>query len=217
MDRARTWHATIAVLVVAALAVQLVICIRAPANPPGHAVGYLAGAPFLTRLIRTVSFFTILSNILSAVVSGQLARTPARDGRVWRIVRLDAVFGIAVTGIVYSTVLARTHEPKGWEQVSTNAVFHYVVPILMVLGWLLFGPRPRITGSVIAWSLLWPLVWFAYALVHGAVSKWYPYPFVDVASQGYARVLINAVVVTVVFGVVAVIFAVGDRKLRPRP
>jgi uncharacterized membrane protein len=184
---ARGWHGLTAVLVLAGLVVQCVIAIRVAGSPPAHAVGTLAGAALPVRLLRVFSFFTIQSNVLVGLTSAQLALRPDRDGRVWRVLRLDGLVGIAVTGIVYSTVLARIHEPKGWEQVSTNFVFHYAVPVLAVLGWLLFGPRPRIDARVVAWSLVWPLAWFAYTLVHGRVSKWYPYPFVDAATHGYAR------------------------------
>jgi uncharacterized membrane protein len=214
---ARLWAGVIAALVLVGLVIQVIVAVRAPGTPLSHGVGQLAGAPTGTRLIRVVSFFTIQSNILSGLVSAQLARNPDRDGRLWRVVRLAALFGITVTGIVYSTVLAKVHEPKGWEQVSTNTVFHYIVPIMMVLGWLRFGPRPRITGRVIAWSLAWPLLYFGYSLAHGAASKWYPYPFLDVSTHGYARVGVNAVVVVVVFGVVGALFALGDRRLAPAP
>jgi hypothetical protein len=61
------------------------------------------------------------------------------------------------------------------------------------------------------------VVWFAYTLVHGAASGWYPYPFVDVATQGYGRVLLNAVAVTAVFAVVGVLFAWLDRRLPAQP
>jgi uncharacterized membrane protein len=214
---ARTWHLTIAALVAAAFVIQLVIAARVAATPPAHAVGTLAGAPLAQRLLRVVSFFTIQSNLVSAVGSAQLARNPARDGAAWRAVRLAALFGITVTGIVYATVLARIHEPHGWEETSSNVVFHYHVPIMMVAGWALFGPRPRITARVVAWALAWPVAYFGYILLLGASSGWYPYPFVDVAGQGYGRVLVNAVLVTLVFGAVGSLYAWGDRRLPRAP
>lgn len=223
----RAWNAAIAVVVVAALAVQCVIAVKAPGLPRAHAVGTLAGAPVGTRLIRVISFFTIQSNILAAVSSARLAMRgrvgthaeDAVDGFWWRVVRLNALVGITVTGIVYATVLARVHEPKGWEQVSTNAVFHYVAPIAIVLGWLAFGPRRQISRSVVAAALAWPVLWFAYTLAHGAVSRWYPYPFVDVAGHGYGRVIVNALLVTAVLAAAMGAFAWGDRRLplRRRP
>lgn len=213
----RGWHAVIAVLVVSALVVQIWVAVDAPALPTGHAVGTLAGASLPWRIGRVLSFFTIQSNILSAVVSAQLARRPDRDGPVWRIARLCALFGITVTGVVYSTVLAKVHEPHGWRETSSNLVFHYVVPIMMVLGWLLFGPRPRITGRLILRALIWPVSYLGYALVVGAVSGWYPYPFLDVTTHGYGRVIVNAIGVTAVFAAVASLYRLGDRMLPQAP
>jgi hypothetical protein len=214
---ARAWHGVIAILVVLAIAIQVWVAIDAPAQPAGHAVGTLAGVAVPWRILRVFSFFTVQSNIVSGVVSWQLARRPGRDGPVWRVARLDALFGITVTGVVYSTVLAKIHEPHGWRETSSNLVVHYAVPILMVLGWLLFGPRPRITGRLVCTALIWPVAYFGYALIVGAVSKWYPYPFVDAATHGYGRVLLNAVAVTAVFAVVASLFWLGDRRLRAAP
>jgi hypothetical protein len=214
---ARAWHALTALLVLAALVIQVKIAIDAPGLPPGHAVGTLAGTVAEGRLVRVASFFTIQSNILVGVATAQLARRPDRDGALWRVFRVAGLVGITVTGIVYSTVLARIHEPRGWEQTSTNAVFHYVVPLLAVIGWLLYGPRPRIARATVLWSLAWPVLWFGYTLSHGEISGWYPYPFVSVADQGYGRVLLNALVVTALLGAVAAAFALGDARLRPAP
>jgi uncharacterized membrane protein len=180
-------------------------------------VGTLAGTIGVGRIVRMLSFFTIQSNILSGVVSLQLSQFPDRDGRMWRVARLAGLVGITVTGVVYSTVLARIHEPTGWEQVSTNIVFHYAVPIMMVIGWFAFGPRPRIDMHALRWSLAWPIVWFIYTLAHGASTHWYPYPFMDVASDGYARVLLNALLVTLVLGAVALAYREGDRRLPAAP
>jgi hypothetical protein len=205
----------VAVLVALAGLVQVWIAIRVSATPPGHAVGTLRGAPTPTRVVRVLSFFTIQSNLLSGVTSAQLARNLSRDGRVWRAVRLAALFGITVTGIVYGTVLAKIHEPHGWQETSTNTVFHYIVPIMMVVGWMMFGPRRRIEGRTIALAMLWPVAWFAYILIYGRITKWYPYPFVDVTTHGYGRVVINAILVVAVLLVVTSLYWFGDRRLRP--
>jgi hypothetical protein len=53
--------------------------------------------------------------------------------------------------------------------------------------------------------------------VRGAIWKWYPYPFLDVRTHGYARVAVNALLVTAVLGGVAALFALGDRHLPPAP
>lgn len=150
-------------------------------------------------------------------MSAQLAIRPDRDGRAWRALRLAALVGITVTGIVYSTVLAAVHEPSGTAETAMNVVVHYIVPIMMLLGWLVFGSRPRIDRVTVLRSLLFPVLWLGLALVRGAIWQWYPYPFVDVTSRGYALVALNALLVTVVLGVVAASFAVGDARLPAAP
>jgi len=199
--------------VAAAILVQVWIAIRVSGTPKAHAVGTLAGTPMANRVLRVLSFFTIQSNVLSGFTAARLARNPNRDGLICRPTRLAALFGITVTGIVYSTVLAKIHEPHGWQETSTNTVFHYIVPIMMVVGWLLFGPRPRIDRRTIALALPWPAVWVSYILAYGAITKWYPYPFLDVITHGYGRVIANAAAVVAVLFVVTTVYWLGDQRL----
>ena len=87
-------------------------------------------------------------------------------------------------------VLAPLHDPQGLDA-WTNAGEHYVSPVMTVLGWLLFGPRPRITGGAVGRALLWPVAWIAWILAQGTVTDWYPYDFMDVAALGYAVLISN--------------------------
>ncbi|TAM90997.1 MAG: hypothetical protein EPN43_04945 [Jatrophihabitans sp.] len=206
---ARGWYAALALLVLAAFVLQLKIALDVPGLPPRSDVGTLAGASAAGRVVRVLSFFTIQSNLLCVLAAVRLAWRPGRPSFAWSLVHLDALLGITVTGIVYSTVLARVHEPRGWAETATNAVFHYAAPIAMVLGWLVFGPRPRLTARLLATALVWPLAWFGYTLLRGAIWGWYPYPFVSVPAHGYGVVVLNALAVTAVLALVAVLFGWG--------
>jgi hypothetical protein len=84
---------------------------------------------------------------------------------------------------------------------------------MMVAGWLLFGPRPRIERQTILRALLWPVAWTGYILVYGRITKWYPYPFVDVSTHGYGRVIINSLAVVVLLFVVTSVYWLGDHRL----
>ena len=214
---ARGWHATIAVLVAVAMVLQIIVAVRVPGTPHEVTTGVLRGSSLAGRIIRVLSFFTIQSNLLSGVVSAQLAARPDRDGPAWRPLRLAALVGITVTGIVYSTVLAAIHQPNGAAQIAINTIVHYVVPVMMVLGWLAFGPRPRVDRTSVLWSLLFPALWLGYTLVRGAIWHWYPYPFLDVTTHGYPRVILNAALVTDVLAAVAALFAVLDSRLPSGP
>ena len=66
-------------------------------------------------MIQTLSYFTIQSNILVLVAAATVVVDPARDGRFWRILRLDALLGITITGLVFDLVLfiRYVHPPAG--------------------------------------------------------------------------------------------------------
>jgi hypothetical protein len=62
-----------------------------------------------------------------------------------------------------------------------------------------------------------PLTWGAYTLVHGAISGWYPYPFVDLGELGYGGVLLSYVGVFALFLACGGLALVADRQLSPAP
>jgi hypothetical protein len=211
------WHLVIALNVVAALIIQVVLILTGGPDPnTGETV---ATVGVVTRMVQTLSFFTIQSNILVLVVALTLVADPFRDGRFWRILRLDALLGITITGLVFDLVLIRYVDPTGWQLVATIG-FHYIAPWATLLGWLLFGPRPRIDRSTIAWAFVWPVAWIAYTFVRGALVDWYPYPFLDVSTVGYpaalrtvAAVLLVSVVLVLVLARIDRMRTVGERHL----
>ena len=203
----RAWHAVLVLVVAAALVIQITLSVT----------GGGAGEPPLgTRLIRLASFFTIQSNVLVLVTAVAVVLRPDTDGPRWRVLRLDAVLGITITGIVYATVLAGLNNPQGWGALS-NAGFHYVAPWWALAGWLLFGPRPRIDRRTLSWAVLWPVLWIGWTLLHGAVTDWYPYPFTDVVELGYPAVLRNLAVILLITVALATLLRALDRRLRPAP
>ncbi|MGN9909071.1 Pr6Pr family membrane protein [Phytohabitans sp. LJ34] len=196
----RLWHAVLFAVVAAAFVAQLVLVLRGGADV--NAAEGEAPAGTGTRVVNLLSFFTIQSNLLVLAAAATLAANPLRDGRWWRVLRLDGLLGITITGIVYATVLAGQVSHEGLA-LWLNAAFHYFCPLWTVAGWLLFGPRPRVTWRVVGWAFAWPAAWVAYTLVRGAATDWYPYPFLDVTDLGYAVALRN------VAGVLAIALAVA--------
>ncbi|MGI8646391.1 MAG: Pr6Pr family membrane protein [Nocardioides sp.] len=208
---ARRWHALTAIVAVVALVLQFVLIIF---GEPVLAEAATAGLP--TRLGRFVSYFTIQSNALVAYAAITLARDPGRDGSVWRVLRAAGVAGITITGIVHFFLLRPLLDLDGLNYVC-DKLLHMVVPVLAVVGWLAFGPRPRITLREVGWALLWPVVWLAWALAVGSLSGWFPYPFLDFDEEGLASVLVVSVGITALFFAVFGVIAFADRRLAPRP
>lgn len=202
------WNGLIALVIVVSLVIQLVLILTGAPDPnTGETVASVGVA---TRMVQTLSFFTIQSNLLALIVAVTLVIDPGRDGRVWRVLRLDALLGIVVTGLVFDLILIHYVHPSGWQLVATIG-FHYIAPWATLLGWLAFGPRPRIDTATIGWAFLWPLAWIAYTFIRGEFVHWYPYPFLDVDQLGFWNALRNAGWVLVVAIVLTAIFKTLDR------
>jgi hypothetical protein len=200
---ARAWFAVNAVVVVVALAIQIPITAAATEG--------VFDTP-AARVANLFTFFTILSNILVAAVCLVLAARPGHRSPLFAVVWLDGLLAIAVTGIVYNTVLIGLYELRGAELVA-DRLFHMASPALFVLGWLLFGPRGLVTARTVALSLLYPLLWLAFTLVRGAIISWYPYPFLQVPELGYGRVTLNSLLITSLFLALAAAVVGMDRIL----
>ena len=116
----------------------------------------------LERLLDWSTYFTILSNIVVAVVLTTLTVRPAlftrddRTGTLWRTLRLDSVLMIVITGLVYNLLLAEGGK-TGADAVS-NTLLHWVVPLLTLVLWILVGPRGLISLRVIGLALVLPLL-----------------------------------------------------------
>ncbi|MET0231728.1 MAG: Pr6Pr family membrane protein [Rhodanobacteraceae bacterium] len=199
MTASRLWHAVLAALVLATVVAQLVLLVQGGVDVNSAD----AARPALAeRFVRFFSFFTVESNLFVLATSIALVVDPERDGALFRIVRLDALLGIAITWIVFALVLSKIVHVEGlaaW----INFGFHDASPVLALVGWLLFGPRPRIDARTIALAFVWPIAWIVYTLIRGALVAWYPYPFLDAAALGYPKVLANVAIVIVLALVLA--------------
>ncbi|SEQ57096.1 Pr6Pr family membrane protein [Microlunatus flavus] len=207
-------HAAVALVVLVSLVVQLALLLFGGTDT--NTGDSLAGVPLSRRLGDFVSYFTIQSNLFVLAISLTLALDPERDGPVWRVLRLDALLGISITGLVYWALLAPLVDLSGWGLVA-GLGFHLVSPVGTVVVWFLVGPRPRITWSTVAWAFAWPVAWVVYTFVRGAVIGWYPYPFLDVTEVGYATALLAVGGVLVLGVLLLLLFRWLDGRLRPAP
>jgi hypothetical protein len=143
--------------------------------------------------IKFFSFFTILTNVLAAValLLPLIAPHSAAGRFLTRPNVRTAITGyIIIVGVVYYLLLSGLSQRQGW-QMFFEYMLHYVTPPLFVIDWLAFVGKRDVDSRVVLGSLWYPLVYLVWTLLHGAVTGWYPYPFVDVAELGYPRALIN--------------------------
>ena len=203
----RVWHLVTFAAALFALVFQLVLILR------GDRVLDEADAPGTPEAVRRYFFyFTIQSNIAVAWATYLLARGRESDTRFFRVLRLDAVLSIAVTGVVHWFLLRPILDLEGASYLA-DKLLHVVVPLLAVIGWLVFGPRGLVSHADIRPALIWPIGYLLVILATGTIFDWYPYPFIDVAEHGLGVVLLNALGITALFLALAYGFVWADRKL----
>lgn len=161
-----------------------------------------------------VAFFTTQSNIIVVAYFALVVFHMVRSSRVAAIaprLRGGVTLWIIVTGLISHVLLSNLANPIPGLFVSDPAtaltnqslfLLHYVVPVMVVIDWLAFGPH-----GVVRWrDGLW---WLAYPVAYGAISiaraAWfptvadrYPYPFLDPSSGGWQGVAAAMVPVVVI-------------------
>ena len=151
-------------------------------------------ASLLGGLVSFFSYFTVLTNTLVATVL-TCAVTPRESAaRRWFLqpwVSSGVTVSIVVVGLAYSLLLRHLWHPEGWQFVA-DELLHDVMPLVFLGYWWFCVPK----GTLRLWHLpvwlIYPLVYFAYALLRGNLLGAYAYPFIDVAVLGYPQVFINA-------------------------
>ncbi|MFD8210008.1 Pr6Pr family membrane protein [Streptomyces sp. NPDC059695] len=182
-------------------------------------------------VLVVLSFFTVWSNILVAVVLGLGAvRAWTRRPPLPALWTGGALLCIAVVGLVFHLVL--DNEASEFNQAAeiarltgpravANQLLHTVTPIGTALDFLLLTAPGALRWRHAAQWLAAPGAYLAFALVRGAVLSSdaptrYTYPFLDVTVHGYTGVLTNAVVLGAAFYVLGLAI-VGLDRIRPAP
>ncbi|WP_341976571.1 Pr6Pr family membrane protein [Microbacterium sp. LTA6] len=193
------------------------------------------GGHLLTVGTNFLSFFTIESNLLAAIVlaiGGIWAlrhRGDTDSEPQWFAVLLVCVSTyMIVTGIVYNLLLRNVELPQGVTVVWANEVLHVVIP-LFLLADVLFAPRRRMVGwSTVLVAAIYPIVWVVYTLVRANLIVapatgevwWYPYPFLNPHSVPGGYLGVSGYVVGIAAAIIAVacfVVWVGRRRDRRNP
>lgn len=150
----------------------------------------------LLTLWIVFGFFTITTNLLVAVVFSGIALDQSRLRSGWVVA--GTMLSILLVGIVYGLLLHGLNELSGGSAVA-NVLLHMVTPVVVPLYWLLFTQKGGLEWKhPLLWAI-YPLAYLAYALVRGAATGKYPYPFLNVAALGWQKVALNALCIAAGF------------------
>lgn len=161
-------------------------------------------------LWRFLGFYTILTNVGAATVATAVALR-SENSLVGGRARLLAATSIIMVGIVYSVALRTLWSPTGLQKIA-DVLLHDAAPLLWGLFWLV-GPHVRRTWRDVAWALLPPLAYCAYALARGAADGWYAYWFLDPAKQNAAELAASVFILLLAFSVLAALLVAVDQSL----
>ncbi|MCU0089773.1 Pr6Pr family membrane protein [Pseudomonas koreensis] len=171
------------------------------------------GASLLGGLVSFFSYFTVLTNTLVAVVLTCAVTYRESAARRWFLqpwVSSGIAVSIAVVGLAYSILLRHLWHPQGWQFIA-DELLHDVMPLLFLTYWWLCVPKGTLRLKHLPLWLIYPLVYFAYALLRGHLLGAYAYPFIDVALLGYPQVFINAGGILLGFVLIALLVIGVDR------
>ena len=159
---------------------------------------------------RFVGFFTILTNILAAVVATAVA-LGHQTGPGGVRARLMAATSILMVGLVYSIALRALWSPTGLQKVA-DVLLHDATPLVWLALWL-FAPHPRLWWREIGWALLLPISYVIYAMARGMTDGWYAYWFLNPAAQSPVELLVSILVLLCAFVLLAAALVWVDRRL----
>jgi hypothetical protein len=171
------------------------------------------GASLLGGLMSFFSYFTVITNTLVATVLTCQLTSRESAARRWFLqpwVSSGIAVSIAVVSLAYNVLLRHLWDPEGWQWLA-DELMHDVMPLLFLVWWWMYVPKGTLRPRHMALWLLYPLLYFAYALLRGHVLAAYPYPFIDVDKLGYPQVLLNAGGLLVGFVTIALVVMGFDR------
>ncbi|PIB94520.1 hypothetical protein CSW62_01470 [Caulobacter sp. FWC2] len=169
------------------------------------------------KSVEFFSYFTILSNMLAAGALTAPLVAPASAFAAWAErsgPRASIATYLTITAVVYHTLLAWQWHPQGLRLVS-DTILHTITPAAYLVDLALRGGQGRPRWIVAAKAMAFPALFGLWTLLHGALSGFYPYPFMNVAKRGYPAVVLTMVEMSLFFALVAVVF-IGLSRVRAK-
>lgn len=150
--------------------------------------------------VNFFSYFTVISNCLTAIMLLALAAKPAlRDAPRFALFRGTTTICIIATGLVYAVLLAPAAADVDVTLKWVDFVVHTLAPIIGLLDWIVDPPTQRPSVADAASWLVVPVLWLVYTMIRGPIVDWYPYPFLDPGLESTASIIVTCVGIAVVF------------------
>lgn len=170
--------------------------------------GLLGLAAITTQLFTSIelgrsipnffSFFTIQSNILVALLLLLIGFCNLKGitGNI-AFLRGAATLYIAMTGVIYFLLLSGNNEALQTTIPWVNIVLHYLMPIAVVADWIFFPAQHNVPFKRAVLWLIYPFIYMVYSFIRGAITGWYPYPFLNPTTTGWPTVAAISLIIAI--------------------
>ncbi|MGM0930850.1 MAG: Pr6Pr family membrane protein [Actinomycetota bacterium] len=107
-------------------------------------------------------------------------------GRLWRAARMATLAAMLLVFLAQFTPFRGLPDAAEMSAagVMADRLLLYALPVVVVTGWLIFGPRPRISTGPVTLSLVFPGFWLLWTGIRGALTGWLPYAVGPVPAAG---------------------------------
>lgn len=168
-----------------------------------------------TLNLNVLGMFTILSNLLVALyflVDGVfLLAHPGRSRSGedwWPAMKHVAFMAILLTDVVANTLISGMFDGMTGTEALSMRLLHVASPLMVFADWLLLERKGRISAiDPLKWTIF-PLLYLAFVFVgvqflgmsfSGGAGSAYPYPFLDVTTQGVSTVATTVLAMAVAY------------------
>ncbi|MCY3007090.1 MAG: Pr6Pr family membrane protein [Planctomycetota bacterium] len=165
------------------------------------------------------SFFTIQANLIAIGVLvmealGGLGLSDAQRAAF----RGASVLYLTMTGLVYAVLLSQLPMVKEIVHPLADGVHHLLMPLWVLFDWVVEPPRYRPGYRRSLWWLSYPLGFLFFSLIRGAITGWYPYPFLSPHEPGgwMAVGIVSGVILLISCGLIGLILQLVPRGDRSR-
>ena len=160
------------------------------------------------------SFFTIQANLIAigVLVISALGGMGLSDGSQAAL-RGASVLYLTITGLVYAVLLSQLPMVKEIVDPVADGVHHLLMPLWVLFDWVVDPPRNRPGYRRSLWWLAYPLVFLFFSLIRGAITGWYPYPFLSPEQAGgwVAVGIVSGVMLSIACGLIGLILLLVPR------
>lgn len=166
--------------------------------------------------VEYFSYFTIEASIIGIVVllvGGVLALRHPADSVAYTAVRLSVVVYAIVTAGVYNLLLRGIPDEGFVVTAWPGEIMHVWIPLVFLIDWLVSPGRPALRWTALRIVIAYPLAWLAFTLVRGALTGWYPYPFLE-PETGWLSVAVYIVGIAVLVVGIASLGIAYSRQAR---